>query len=68
MNILNNGRFGMAAAMSGVMRGAVSQAVDHVTQRVQFGRKLEEFQGIQVRARGGKRERGGKSSCRRSWR
>lgn len=47
MNILNNGRFGMAAAMSGVMRHCIAQAVEHATQRTQFGRKLEEFQGIQ---------------------
>jgi very long chain acyl-CoA dehydrogenase len=46
MNILNNGRFGMAAAMSGTMRYCVQKAVEHVTTRVQFGRKLEEFSGI----------------------
>lgn len=27
MNILNNGRFGMAAALSGTMRGAIAKAV-----------------------------------------
>ena len=27
MNILNNGRFGMAAALSGTMKGAITQAV-----------------------------------------
>lgn len=27
MNILNNGRFGMAAAMAGTMRGVINQAV-----------------------------------------
>lgn len=27
MNILNNGRFGMAAALSGTMKGVISKAV-----------------------------------------
>lgn len=34
MNILNNGRFGMAAALSGTMKGVISQAVSNQYQCV----------------------------------
>merc|ERR1712038_609958 len=37
MQILNNGRFGMAAALSGTMRAGITKAVEHATQRNQFG-------------------------------
>ncbi|KAF4523489.1 hypothetical protein B566_EDAN004559 [Ephemera danica] len=47
MNILNNGRFGMAAALSGTMRAVIRKAVDHAVNRVQFGHKLEEYGTIQ---------------------
>jgi very long chain acyl-CoA dehydrogenase len=47
MNILNNGRFGMAAALSGTMRYCISKAVNHATQRLQFGRTLDNYGGIQ---------------------
>ncbi|EFN79131.1 very long-chain specific acyl-CoA dehydrogenase, mitochondrial [Harpegnathos saltator] len=47
MNILNNGRFGMAAALSGNMRYCISRAVSHATQRVQFGRTLDNYGTIQ---------------------
>lgn len=47
MNILNNGRFGMAAAMSGTMKGLIQKAVDHATNRSQFGNKLHNFGVIQ---------------------
>lgn len=47
MNILNNGRFGMAAALSGTMKKIVEKAVEHATTRVQFGSKLETFGGVQ---------------------
>ncbi|KAK0179964.1 hypothetical protein PV327_005656 [Microctonus hyperodae] len=47
MNILNNGRFGMAAALSGTMQRCIKQAVEHANQRVQFGKKIREFGGIQ---------------------
>ena len=35
MQILNNGRFGMAAALSGTMRSCIKKAVEHATQRLQ---------------------------------
>ncbi|NWR40575.1 ACADV protein, partial [Tachuris rubrigastra] len=47
MNILNNGRFGMAAAMAGTMRGLISAAVSHATDRTQFGAKIHQYGAIQ---------------------
>ena len=47
MNILNNGRFGMAAALSGTMTGCIKKAVDHASNRTQFGRKIDSFGTIQ---------------------
>ena len=43
MNILNNGRFGMGAALSGTMKSLISVAVDHANNRVQFKHKIREF-------------------------
>lgn len=47
MNILNNGRFGMAAALSGTMRGVIGKAVDHAANRTQFGSKIHNYGTIQ---------------------
>lgn len=47
MHILNNGRFGMAAALSGTMKGLITKAADHAGNRVQFGNKLEKYGAIQ---------------------
>ncbi|XP_067879739.1 very long-chain specific acyl-CoA dehydrogenase, mitochondrial isoform X2 [Heterodontus francisci] len=47
MNILNNGRFGMAAALSGTMKGVIARAVDHAANRTQFGSKIHNFGAIQ---------------------
>ncbi|XP_072447778.1 very long-chain specific acyl-CoA dehydrogenase, mitochondrial-like [Chiloscyllium punctatum] len=47
MNILNNGRFGMAAALSGTMKGVIARAVDHAANRTQFGNKIHNFGAIQ---------------------
>ncbi|XP_065355121.1 very long-chain specific acyl-CoA dehydrogenase, mitochondrial-like [Calliphora vicina] len=46
MNILNNGRFGMGATMSGTMKYCIEKAVDHVNNRVQFGKKLKDYEAI----------------------
>ncbi|XP_059050560.1 very long-chain specific acyl-CoA dehydrogenase, mitochondrial [Achroia grisella] len=46
MNILNNGRFGMAAALAGTQRAALRQAAEHAATRTQFGRRLVEFGGV----------------------
>ncbi|CAM5072289.1 unnamed protein product, partial [Eretmochelys imbricata] len=47
MNILNNGRFGMAAALAGTMRGVIGKAVEHAANRTQFGDKIHNFGAIQ---------------------
>lgn len=47
MNILNSGRFGMGAALSGCMRKQITKAVEHAVQREQFRSKLCTFGTIQ---------------------
>jgi very long chain acyl-CoA dehydrogenase len=47
MNILNNGRFGMVAALSGTMKYCIQKAVDHASTRVQFGSNIHTFGTIQ---------------------
>lgn len=47
MNILNSGRFGMGAALSGCMRTQIRKAVEHATQREQFGSKICTFGAMQ---------------------
>merc|ERR1712142_935174 len=47
MAILNNGRFGMAAALSGTMRAGIKKAVEHATQRHQFGNRIDSYGAIQ---------------------
>lgn len=47
MNILNNGRFGMGMTLGGSMRLSIQKAAEHASQRVQFGKKLQEYGGIQ---------------------
>ncbi|KAF7231689.1 very long-chain specific acyl-CoA dehydrogenase, mitochondrial [Nothobranchius furzeri] len=47
MNILNNGRFGMAAALSGTMKSVIIKAVDHAANRTQFGNKIHTYGAIQ---------------------
>uniref|UniRef100_A0A914HE95 Very long-chain specific acyl-CoA dehydrogenase, mitochondrial n=1 Tax=Globodera rostochiensis TaxID=31243 RepID=A0A914HE95_GLORO len=43
MNILNNGRFGIPAATTGSMKYCIQKTIEHVHQRVQFGKKLCDF-------------------------
>ncbi|XP_053675543.1 very long-chain specific acyl-CoA dehydrogenase, mitochondrial-like [Anopheles nili] len=47
VNILNSGRFGLGAMLSGTMKTCVEKAADHVSNRVQFKRKLIEFENVQ---------------------
>jgi very long chain acyl-CoA dehydrogenase len=47
MQILNNGRFGMGAALSGTMRAVIKQAAEHAAQRTQFGKHIHSFGTIQ---------------------
>lgn len=51
MNILNNGRFGMAAALSGTMKASTKAAIQHATARVQFGRRIDSYGAIQEKYR-----------------
>ena len=44
---LNEGRIGIGAQMIGVSQGALAAATAYVKEREQFGRKLDEFQGVQ---------------------
>ncbi|XP_029140832.1 very long-chain specific acyl-CoA dehydrogenase, mitochondrial-like [Protobothrops mucrosquamatus] len=47
MHILNNGRFGMASALAGTMRGVLLKAVNHAADRQQFGKPISRFGVIQ---------------------
>lgn len=47
MNILNNGRFGMAMTLAGTMKRCIQKATEHATTRTQFGKKLDSYGGIQ---------------------
>merc|ERR1711992_374411 len=47
MQILNHGRFGMGAALSGTMRTVIQKATDHATNRVQFGSRIDSYGAIQ---------------------
>ncbi|XP_061519104.1 very long-chain specific acyl-CoA dehydrogenase, mitochondrial-like [Anopheles gambiae] len=47
VNILNSGRYGLGAMLSGTMKTCVEKAAAHVSDRVQFGRKLIEFENVQ---------------------
>jgi alkylation response protein AidB-like acyl-CoA dehydrogenase len=44
---LDSGRLGIAACATGLAQGALDLAVDYARQRVQFGRPIAEFQGLQ---------------------
>ncbi len=46
MNILNAGRFGMGAALTGTMKYCIAGSAQHAAQRVQFGKNLKEFNSI----------------------
>ncbi|XP_054722579.1 very long-chain specific acyl-CoA dehydrogenase, mitochondrial-like [Uloborus diversus] len=47
MNIVNSGRFGMAAILSGTMKAAIAEATKHAANRLQFGRLICHFGAIQ---------------------
>ncbi len=44
---LNEGRIGIGAQMLGLAEGAFAQALRYMTERVQFGKAISEFQGMQ---------------------
>ena len=43
MEILNNGRFGMGAALTGTMKAIIKGVTEHANNRVQFGRKIRDY-------------------------
>jgi len=47
MSILNNGRFGMAAAMAGTIKSVAAKATDFAVNRVQFGKTINNYGVIQ---------------------
>lgn len=47
LRTLDRSRTGVAAQAVGIAQAALDLAVEHVTQRRQFGRALAEFQGLQ---------------------
>ncbi|CAF0824991.1 unnamed protein product [Adineta steineri] len=47
MNILNNGRFGMVAGLSGTMKMAIRKSIDFAKNRRQFGRTIDTFGNVQ---------------------
>ncbi|WAQ92033.1 hypothetical protein PtA15_15A428 [Puccinia triticina] len=47
IEILNEGRIGIAAQMVGLAQGAFDKAVKYTYQRKQFGKPVGEFQGMQ---------------------
>ncbi|XP_053662485.1 very long-chain specific acyl-CoA dehydrogenase, mitochondrial-like [Anopheles marshallii] len=47
VNILNSGRYGLGAMLSGTMKACIEKAANHVSDRVQFKRKLIEFENVQ---------------------
>jgi butyryl-CoA dehydrogenase/short/branched chain acyl-CoA dehydrogenase len=44
---LNEGRIGIGAQMIGIARGALEAALRYTSEREQFGRAVNEFQGVQ---------------------
>ena len=44
---LNEGRIGIGAQMIGIAQGAFDAAVKYTTERTQFGKPVNEFQGVQ---------------------
>lgn len=49
LQILDSGRIAIAALSLGIAEGALEASVKYAKQRVQFGRPISEFQGIQFK-------------------
>lgn len=47
MTTLDGGRIGIASQALGIAQGAFDQAVKYMKERVQFGKTLDKFQGLQ---------------------
>lgn len=48
MSALDHGRLGVAAGAVGIARACLDEAVAHARQRVQFGRRIGDFQMVQA--------------------
>ena len=48
MSTLDGGRIGIAAQAVGLAQGAIDEAVKYTSQRVQFGKKISQFQNTQL--------------------
>ena len=49
MKVLEGGRIGIAALATGIARGAMEDSIQHVKERVQFGKPLAALQSIQFK-------------------
>ena len=47
MQTLDGGRIGIAAQALGIAQGALDQSITYMKERVQFGKPLSQFQGLQ---------------------
>jgi alkylation response protein AidB-like acyl-CoA dehydrogenase len=47
IEILNEGRIGIGAQMIGIARGALEASIHYTSEREQFGKKINDFQGVQ---------------------
>jgi butyryl-CoA dehydrogenase len=47
MATLDGGRIGVAAQATGIAQGAIDEAVKYTTERIQFGRRISQFQNTQ---------------------
>ena len=47
MKTLDGGRIGIASQALGIAQGALDKAVQYMKERVQFGKSLDKFQGLQ---------------------
>ena len=47
MTTLDGGRIGIASQALGIAQGALDQAIAYMKERVQFGKTLSKFQGLQ---------------------
>jgi very long chain acyl-CoA dehydrogenase len=52
MEILNNGRFGMGAALTGCMKSLLAGVREHANSRTQFGKKIGEYGVIREKLAG----------------
>jgi butyryl-CoA dehydrogenase len=47
MDIIDGGRIGVAAEAVGIAEGALDTSIEYMKQRIQFGKPLTKFQGLQ---------------------